>query len=317
MKNYNIDIPLKALIDLKAFRYNMNFIRKKNPDSIIILPVKANAYGHGDIIISKEAERIGIEYLAIARLEEGIKLRENKIKLPIINLGVEFSRNIEYAIENRIELSVSSMEHIKEIEAITKIKKKKIPIHLKIDTGMARLGCDHKNAEILAGYIIKSKYLNLKSIYTHFAKSEEDFKFTKFQVNLFLNIKNKLADKNIIPEFYHLYNSGSILLPPFKNNGFAIRPGIMSYGYSPFKNKFHMDLKPVMTLKSRIINIKEIPKGSGISYGHTFITKKPTIIATIPLGYGDGFPRILSNKFMVTINNNSRRGESWEQIMMP
>lgn len=303
--NFEYNSPIKAVIDLNAFDYNIKLIRKKFPDSMIILPVKANAYGHGDIIISQEAQRIGIDYLAIARLGEGINLRNNNISLPIIDFGIEFEDNIDLAILNNIELSVCSLKNIKEIEKKAIKYRKIIPLHLKLDIGMRRLGCLENEIFKLASYIYSSKFLSFKSFYSHFPKSDEDIELTEKQKNNFINIKNNLTNKKIIPSFYHLFNSGAILNKFSSNNNFAIRPGIMSYGYSPSLNFIDNNLKPVMALKTKVIHLKTIPKNSGISYGYTFITKKPTVIATIPLGYGDGFPRILSNKFRVTINKRN------------
>lgn len=303
--NFQYQSPLKAIIDLNAFNHNINIIRNKYPKAMIILPVKANAYGHGDIIIANQAQKIGIEYLGVARVIEGINLRENKISLPIIDLGVEYGKNIDLAISNDIELSVSSLENIKEIEKKAKKYKKKIPLHLKVDTGMRRLGCPDKEVLILAKYISSSKNLLLKSFYSHFPKSDDDINLTKKQINFFLEIKKQLETNNIIPDFYHIFNSGAILNQYNGNDNFAVRPGIMAYGYSP-SSKLKVDnLKPVMTFKTKVVHLKKVEKNSGISYGYTFITKKPAIIATIPLGYGDGFSRILSNKFKVTINKKN------------
>ncbi len=303
--NFQYESPLKAIIDLKAFNHNIQIIRKKFPNSKIILPVKANAYGHGDIIIAKQAQKIGIEYLGVARVIEGINLRKNKITLPIINLGIELGNNIELAILNNIELSVSSLENIKEIEKIAKKYKKKIPLHLKTDTGMRRLGCPDNEALFLAKHISSSKNLIFKSFYSHFPKSDDDINLTKNQINIFLEIKKELEANNIIPDFYHIFNSGAILNQFKGNNNFAVRPGIMTYGYSPSSKLKIKNLKPVLTLKSKVIYLKKVAEKSGVSYGYTFVTKKPTYIATIPLGYGDGFSRILSNKFMVTINKKN------------
>jgi len=258
------------------------------------------------MIISEEAEKIGIEYLAVARISEGMKLRKNKIKLPIINLGAEFGENIDLAFLNKIELTVHSPENLKEIISRSKKYDKKINVHLKIDTGMRRLGCRLDEVESMAGNIIKSKNLHLKSILTHFADSGNDQKLTQIQTNLFIDKINDLKSKKITADFIHLYNSGSIINPPQMDNTFkfGVRPGIMSYGYSPLSSNLN-NLIPVMTLKSEVIQIKNIPENAGVSYGYTYKTKKAAIIATIPLGYGDGFPRCLSNKFKVTINNKN------------
>ena len=310
MKN-EYTYPIRALINLNSFRDNIKIVRMIYPNAKIILPVKANAYGHGDLIISKEAEKIGIEYLATARINEGIRLRENNIKLPIINLGAELDNNIDLAIKNNIELSVSSITNIIEIEKKAKHSDKIIALHLKIDTGMRRLGCNVDNSLDLAKYIDLSSNLKLKSIYTHFAKSDNDNNYTKEQSDLFYKQLDIFKKNNISYDFYHLCNSGGIINlkeVEFDNN-FAIRPGIMIYGYSPSSKSSNYELKPVMTLVSKVIHLKKVPKDSGVSYSHTYVTKKSAILATIPLGYGDGFPRILSNKFSVKIN-----GKSYKQV---
>ena len=230
-----------------------------------------------------------------------------------MNLGVELDKNITLAIKNKIELSVSSFENVRLIENISIKIKRTAPIHLKIDTGMSRLGSFTEEAEKIAKFILKSRHLKLKSIYTHFAKSENDMKLTQKQTDLFFQFKNKLDSENIFAEFYHLFNSGTVLNPPVypEIKNFAVRPGIITYGYTPFKtDKIDYKLIPVMTFVSRVLNVKKVPKGTGISYGQTYRTKKESYLATIALGYGDGFSRSLSNKFSVTINgkNYPQRG---------
>jgi len=304
--NNNYNNPTRAYIDLGAFRHNIGIVRKKFPKSKIILPVKANAYGHGADIISKEAEKIGVEYLAVARINEGIKLRNDGIRLPIMTLGVEFPENVEIALLNNIELSVSQLENVIEIEQIADSLKSNLSLHLKIDTGMTRLGCKKSDILEIAGFIKASKYLTLKSVYTHFARSDDSKDFTNEQITEFLSLKKLLIASNMEPEFYHTSNSGAILEDYNNDSDFAVRPGIMVYGYSPFdKVGADFNLIPVMTLKSKVVSLKEVPENTGVSYNHTFKTQKPAILATIPVGYGDGIFRNLSNKFSVTIGNKN------------
>jgi alanine racemase len=293
--------PTRAIIDLNAFRNNINIVRKKFPGSRIILPVKANAYGHGSIIISTEAEKIGIDYLAVARLGEALELRQNGIGLPIMILGVENRDNIKTALSNDIELSVSCMENIIEIEEYSKSLKKPCKIHMKINTGMTRLGFNHDDYLEPVRYVKNSEHLGLASIYTHFARSDDSKEFTDRQIDIFFGIRDTLKKLELLPGFFHMYNSGAVLDSYRNDCEFAIRPGIMCYGYSPFQEDCP-ELKPVMNLKSRVIHLRDVPGETGVSYNHTFVTKKPSILATIPAGYGDGIHRVLSNKFSVTIN---------------
>lgn len=304
----NYEILPKALIDLKAFRNNIDIASGKFPTAKIILPVKANAYGHGDILISKEAQNIGIDYLAVARVFEGLKLRENGIKLPIINLGVEIlDSNIKYAVLNNIELTINCIEEAKRIEQVLKDSNYKLSVHLKIDTGMTRLGSPYLESLELARYINSSKFLVFKSAYTHFAKSEENNDFTLKQLDLFFNFAKNLQKENIEPEFYHTHNSAAVLssFPVLENKKIAIRPGIMSYGYSPFPTTEDFGLIPVMNLVTKIVNKRTVPQNTGVSYNHRFVTQKQTFLGTIPAGYGDGIPRSLSNKFQVKINGKN------------
>lgn len=307
----------KVIIDLNAFRHNINYIKQKFKKSKIILPVKANAYGHGDLIIAKKAESIGIEYISVARVFEGIKLRENGVSIPIINFGVEYGNDILKAIEYKIELSTGMFENIKEIEGYAKRVKRVVPLHLKVNTGMNRLGGNIEEAFRLASYIDNSKYLKLKSIYTHFAKSDDDVDFTNIQIERFNKLRTELCKNKINPEFYHSFNSGAILGNYEFNPEDYIRPGIMVYGYSPFKER-NSNLKPVMTFVSKVIHLNKVKKNKGISYNHTFITKKDTIMATINTGYGDGIRRELSNKLKVMINNKvyEQRGAITMDLMV-
>ncbi len=304
--------PAKAIIDLKAFRNNIEVIREILPDNRIILPVKANAYGHDSLIIAKEAMKVGVEYLAVSRVDEGVFLRENGIDAKIIDLGIEFDSNIKTAIENDIELSVSFFTNLKEINDSAESMNKKIPIHLKVDTGMVRLGMPSDDIESAARYIKSSNNLEFKSFYTHFAKSDSDLDYTNYQLKQFLYIKKDLEEKRLVPEFYHTHNSAAIIRRVPTDKTFYIRPGIIAYGYSSYVNMDKNDvlgLIPVMTLESKVINIKKIKKGTGISYNHKYVAEKDTFIATIALGYGDGIQRNLTNRLIVKIN-----GVSYKQV---
>ncbi len=292
-------------INLKAFRNNIGIIKNKYPDNKIILPVKANAYGHGDVIIAKEAENIGIEYLAAARLCEGLKLRANGVKLPIMLLGIESGDNIKTALLNDIELSASDIDNLKSIEFVARSVDKKTNIHIKLDTGMRRLGCLEEKLSKIALFIQNSGHLNFKSFYTHLARSDDSVEFTNKQIESFKNGLALLNSANIIPEFCHIYNSGGILGDFEKSDKWAIRPGISAYGYSPFDDEDDLGLIPVMTFVTQVIEIKHIPANTGVSYNHTFTTSKDSLIATIPAGYGDGIPRKLSNNLTVNINNKA------------
>jgi alanine racemase len=310
--------PTRAIIDCNALQHNIQLVRDKFKEAGIILPVKANAYGHGDVIVAKEAQKAGIEYLAIARINEGIHLREEGIDIPIINLGAEFGDNIQLAIEHDIELTTSSLENASELSRYASMTGRDIPVHLKIDSGMTRLGCMPHEVEKTVLYIDNDPHLQLKSIYSHLACSDEEGDTTEKQSRLFVSIIDRIEKIGIFPEFYHFYNSGAIIRPPLEKVRWYVRPGLMVYGYPPSDLRDSWDLQPVLSFRSRVILVKQVPAGTGISYGHTYTTSRETRIATIPVGYGDGLFRALSDKITVTINGKHypQRGRITMDLLM-
>ncbi len=317
-----------ALINANALLNNIK-IAKEKWNGPLIVPVKANAYGHDSVLVSKVMQNSGlVKLLAVARVDEGLHLRQNGITMPIFTLGVELDdeSDIQNAIQNDIELSVSDIENVKTIAAVAEKLNKTISLHIKLDTGFSRLGVNPKNVLELAGFISKSPYLHFASMYTHFAMSESDEDFTRRQLAILKDAVARLAEYNIVADFYHCYNSGAILygifdderqaeyeakngynIPKMSSLGigpFGMRPGILTYGYAPNCDGYKLGLQPVMTLVTHVIHTNDVPAGTGVCYNHTYKTTKPCRLATIPLGYGDGISRSLSNKLTVMINGN-------------
>lgn len=313
-----------AFIDLSALKNNLEVVKRKFPEKRIILPVKANAYGHGAVLIAREAEKMGINSFAVARLEEGIQLRMHGISGNIMMLGAEWEEeNILLALRNRIEFTVSCAENIRKIEqAANKINQTAF-LHLKINTGMNRLGADFPELENICGIIRQGSRLKLLSLFTHFAKSEENLEETYRQVNVFLEGKALVEKFGIHPEFYHLCNSGGVEnLDPCRkglSSSSAVRPGIMVYGYSQkLRGKQNDGLIPVMNLCSRVIHLRKVRKGVSIGYGATYCTFSDCVLATVPVGYGDGVFRAVSNNLLVRINgkNYPQRGRLSMDLMV-
>jgi alanine racemase len=299
-----------AEIDLNSIKNNINELKKlAHENTKFLLPVKANAYGHGIIEVSKFVEKNNlIDMLGVASINEGIELRKSGIITPILIFGlIDNNRaHLKKIFDYNLTPTVADINIAEEISDMGKKLERKIPLHLKIDTGMGRIGCSSINAVEIAAEINKLKNIDFQGIYSHFPVADEEknssIKFTRDQINKFDDIIHELDSKKINIPIKHLANSAGIInFPESAYN--MIRPGIAVYGYAPSDKKEKIKLEPVMAFKSNIIFIKKVKKGIPLSYGLTFTTKKDTNIATISVGYGDGYARSLSNKGFVIIKN--------------
>ena len=293
-----------AYISENAIRHNFECIKKSIPDNVKIMPViKADGYGHGALIFAKAMEDKS-DYFAVAILEEALELRQSGINIPIMLLGYTNPICFEEALNNDITITILSKDDAKILSETAKSMGKTAKIHIPIDTGMGRIGFSpDENAieEILE--IASLENIFLEGIFTHFATSdEEDKEFTHLQADRFKKFKAMLENKGLDVKIYHCANSGAII--GHKEFSFdMVRAGIILYGLYPSDevDKKELDLKPVMSLESHISFVKTIKKGDSVSYGRTFTAEKEMKIATIPVGYADGYPRLLSNKGRVIV----------------
>ena len=300
--------PTWAEINLDNIKFNLNNIKKLlKEDTKICGVVKANAYGHGSVQISKLLEKENVDYLAVARLEEGIELRENGINIPILCLGYIPEDSIRNAIINKITITVYSLEMAKKISELALELNEIVNIHIKIDTGMSRIGFQPTKESINDIVLISQlKNIKIEGVYTHFAKAdEEDKKYTYLQVEKYNYILNGLEKEGIKIPIKHVSNSAAIMDCPDLNFD-MVRCGIILYGYYPSDEvmKERIKLRPAMKLKSRIAHIKELNSDVGISYGWKYKTNSKERIITIPIGYADGFTRMQNNP-KIYINNQS------------
>ncbi len=290
--------PTFAEIDLGAIRHNISEIRKKvGAETKIIATVKANAYGHGAVPVSKAAISAGVEILGVATLEEALELRDAGIESPILILSILSEDCIEAAIDARTVMTVCDEKFAEALSIKATALGIKVPVHIKVDTGMGRIGVNALEALAFVENISKKPGITIQGIFTHFACADEADKcYSKVQFNVFSKLCESISVKGIKIPLMHISNSAAILdLPECKLD--AVRPGIMIYGLYPSNCvSRELDLKQAMTLKTRIIFLKEVQPGNSISYGRTFTAKKRSKIATIPIGYADGFSRMLSNK---------------------
>lgn len=294
--------PTYAEIDLSAIAHNIQAIKKHVHPAQIMAVVKADAYGHGAVAVSKIALESGASYLGVALVEEAIELRNHGFMDPVLVFSGAFEDQLIDFFKYDLDVTVCTPESANLLFELSRRFHKLIRVHVKVDTGMGRIGISWENAPNFIEYLAKLDGIQLQGVYTHFATSDElDKTYAKLQFDRFKKILAILAKKNIHIPLKHAANSGAIL-DMSETYLDMVRLGIMMYGYYPSEDTTEsIAIKPAMTLKSRISFIKRVPENFSVSYGRKFVTTKPTRIATIPLGYADGYNRLLTNKAKVTI----------------
>ena len=291
-------------IDLDAIEHNLKAVKKKvGNDTKILAIVKADAYGHGAARISQTLIDNGVDMLGVAFPEEGIELRESNINIPILVLNPVLSEQTEDVLKYSMGATVCNLDIARELAKTAKRHSRNIRIHVEVDTGMGGAGLppDKTLSFIKALQLIEN--LEIEGVFTHFNSSEEkDKSFAHEQNNIFKKVIKQLEDEKIRIPLIHAANSAAIL--DMSDSYFnMVRPGLILYGIFPSNYVSRIiDLKPVMSVKTRIINLKHLDSGSTIGYGRTFEILKQTTVATIPVGYKDGFNRCFSNLGNVLIN---------------
>ncbi len=298
-----------ARIHLGNIRYNIEGIRKAiGKERKILIAVKANGYGHGAVEIARMAEQIGVDWLGVATVPEGIQLRQADIRLPILKFSPTFPEEMESAVWKGITLSVGERANIAALEEVCRSNNIKAKVHLKVDTGMGRVGVNVAEAPALAAYLEREcPHLRLEGIFTHLPVSDEaDQAYTIEQIARFKGVVDAIhtaigRETGLV----HCANSGAVLGHPAAWMD-MVRPGIMIYGFRPDDGTPPtIDLKPGLSFLTRVSFLKKVPAGTSIGYGRTWFAPEDTWIATIPAGYADGFNRLFSNKGRVLINGRS------------
>ena len=305
----NTNSRVCAYIDLDAVRSNVAAVQNRVGDDVKVMVIlKADAYGHGAVPIAKALEDSCAYAYGVATVEEGLQLRDNGISKPILVLSYAFPDLFETAVKNCIDLTVFQYETAKQLsETATKLGKK-AGVHLKIDTGMHRIGlipCDESLEEIKQ--IAALPGIEIKGIFSHLACADfADKSFAEKQKQLFNSFVSRINDAGIAIPIRHIYNSAALM--DF-DDGYLdmVRCGIVTYGLDPSDEvKFeNLPTTPVMQIKSHIAYIKKVCVGDTVGYGAAFMAKRDTLVATIPCGYGDCYPRLLTNKGRVLINGHS------------
>lgn len=296
-------------VHLDNIRFNLEGVRKTVGDHRkILIAVKANAYGHGAVPISKLAEAAGMDWLGVATVPEGSELRQARIGMPILKFNQTFAEEMHAAIELDLTLTVFDRENIAALQAACHEMGKSANVHLKVDTGMGRIGSSPESAAEIANYIESDcPDLHLQGVFTHFPVSDlPDNPFTENQISMFNSVVSDI-NENIgrRVEIVHAANSGAVL--DYPDAWFdMVRPGIMVYGYYPDKQTAHsIPLNPGLSFHTRVSSIKQVKAATSISYGRTWQAPVDTHIGTIPVGYADGFNRLFSNQGRVLINGKS------------
>ncbi|HHH42186.1 MAG TPA: alanine racemase [Chloroflexi bacterium] len=293
-----------AEIDLDAIAENARTLKARaGARAELMVAVKANGYGHGAVPVSRAALEGGATRLAVHRVEEGIELRRAGIDAPILVMGYTLPGQSEQVVRWGLTPTVNSQPQAEALSAAAVARGKRVPVHVKVDTGMGRYGLLPDEVVGFWRYLSRLPGLLLEGLYTHFALADStDKSFTRHQFGTFLRVVERLEAAGFTVPLKHAANSAATIdLPEMALD--MVRCGIALYGLRPSDEvEPAVPLRPALALKSRVARVRVLPAGSGISYGHTYITTRPTRVALVPVGYGDGYHRILSNRGAVLIH---------------
>lgn len=294
--------PTVAEVDLGALAFNYRQIKKRIPRGTKILAVvKADAYGHGALPVSLKLERLGVSYLGVAITEEGISLRREGIKTPILILGGIFQEEEEEIIRQHLTPVIFDMDSLARLSKMAVKKRKKVNIHLKVDTGLGRLGIPFEQFPIFIAKMKGLPNIEVEGLLSHFSMTDQEEAYSLAQWKQFQQALDMMQKEGFHVRYVHMANSANLTLFP-QYSGNMVRPGLILYGAYPSpKMEKVIPLRPVLTFKTQIHFIKSVPEGSRISYGGTYIAPRRSLIATLPVGYADGFHTRLSNQGEVLI----------------
>ncbi|MCX7625501.1 MAG: alanine racemase [Candidatus Sumerlaeaceae bacterium] len=290
-------------VDLDAIRHNYRQLRSRvSPSAEMFAVVKADAYGHGAVPVAQVVLQEGAAALCVARVEEARELRRAGIKDRIIVFAPPLPAQAATLVELDCEGTICAQEHVEAISQACRLAAKQLKVHVKVDVGMGRLGVRPDDALEFTRYVRRHAMIEIVGVFGHLPCADTHQEtLTRNQISMFHRVRETLSNGGLRNVTFHLANSAAILDYPEAHFD-AVRPGISLYGQLPsFEVKARPDLHPAMNLKSRVIFVKQVPAGTGLSYGHTFITQRESRIATVPLGYADGYPRHASNRTRMAI----------------
>ncbi|MBW8012220.1 MAG: alanine racemase [Chloroflexi bacterium] len=294
--------PTHVEVNLSRITENLQAIQTNVGDSMVMPILKANAYGHGLVEVARHLTSYGVQYLGVAYLEEAILLREAGIEIPILVLGGILGSQVPLFLEHDLTLTASSLEKLQKINDAAEEKGTKAKIHLKIDTGMERIGVHYYSAETLLEASLKYKNLHIEGIFSHFSDSDvRNLESAKLQLERFQEVLRFYEHRSIPAPMRHMANSGAILQFP-ESYMDIVRPGILLFGVYPSSEvKQSIPVQPALTWKSRVVYFKVVQPNHPVSYGSTWKSDHQVRVVTVPVGYGDGYFRSMSGKAQVII----------------
>ena len=296
--------PTQVTVDLSALTHNLKAIQSHVGDAIVMPILKANAYGHGLVEVGKHIASLGVSYIGVAFLEEALLLRESGIQTPILVLGGILGTQIPLFIENNLTLTASSVDKLKQIDQAAEAIGKKAKVHLKIDTGMERIGVHYYNAGNLLEEFLKCGHTQIEGIFSHFANADaQELTSAREQLARFNQVMEFYSSRGLPAPLRHMANSGAILQLP-ESNFDIVRPGILLYGVYPSAEvEKTIAVKSALTWSSTVVYFKVVEPNHPISYGSTWQSDHQIRVVTIPTGYGDGYFRSMSSKAKVIIRD--------------
>ncbi|MEX1071187.1 MAG: alanine racemase, partial [Anaerolineales bacterium] len=295
--------PTHVQIDLERLSQNYRAIQQHVGEATVMPILKANAYGHGLVRVGRHMQDLGAKMLGVAFLEEGILLREAGVTIPILVLGGILGSQAPLFLEHDLALTASSIEKLDQVEAAAEAMGVKAKVHLKIDTGMERIGVHYYNAEGFLDASLKCKHIEVEGIFSHFANADAaDLGSAKLQLERFSEVLRFYEKRSLPTPLRHMANSGAIL--QLSDSWLdLVRPGILLYGVYPSSEvKRTVRVRPALTWNSRVVFFKVVQPGHPVSYGSTWQSDHAVRVVTIPVGYGDGYFRAMSAKAKVLIN---------------
>jgi alanine racemase len=294
--------PTWVEVDLEAIRHNARVLK---PDSAALMAVvKANAYGHGDVEVARAAIDAGASWVGVALVEEGLKLRADGIEVPILVLSELPEDSEGVALAHRLTPTLYSEAALERVAAAARGS---VPVHVKVDTGMHRVGVWPPEETPGFARRVQEAGLEVEGLFTHLARSEDDEVTTKEQLARFLEAADAVRAAGVSPRLLHAANSGATILHP-ESHLDLVRPGIALYGIEPAPGVgAHLGLRPALTWRSRVSAVKRLAAGEAVSYGHRYRLERAAWMATVPVGYADGYPRQLTNLGTVLIGGRGHR----------
>jgi alanine racemase len=298
--------PTVASVDLELLRHNLVAVRQTIPKSTKVLAaVKGDAYGHGAASCARALAMGGVDWFGVALVEEGRALRNEGIETPILCLGGAGPNGVAEAIKHNLTPLIGDIDEARAFNEEAQKAGIQIPVHIKIDTGMGRLGVPLHLWSHFLDRLAELSHLDVQGIASHLAQSESGAGkvHTHEQIRRFNEAITNARHRGFAPELVHIANSGAILQHPEAAYD-LVRPGLLLYGYDPGSSEPRIDVQPVMHVRTRVLVVRDLPVGVGVSYGAEHLTARPSRIATLPVGYADGYPRALSNRAEVLIHGH-------------